>query len=115
MFPIRCYTCGRVIGNKYESFKDDVTRIAASSDTKTPAEQHEDVVRTLHKHGIFGMCCKAIFLSHVEDYEDRMAVAGELFRLKDTDIVGTEGEVSGGVRINRGPDRRSKHTVLVAR
>lgn len=103
MFPIRCFTCNKVIGNKYETFRDRIARIEADS-TRTPAQKHEDVVQVLHGMRVYGMCCKTIFLTHVEDFEDHAARTGALFRRDVTDVVGTEGEIAGTVVVRMSGD-----------
>jgi DNA-directed RNA polymerase subunit N (RpoN/RPB10) len=51
-FPVRCFTCGNVIGHLYEPYK------AALKDKKP------DVV--LDELGISRYCCRRMFLSHVD-------------------------------------------------
>ncbi len=52
-FPIRCFTCGAVIGNLYEEYAMQVKA------GKNPAQ-------ILEKMGIDRYCCRRMFLSHVE-------------------------------------------------
>lgn len=50
-FPVRCFTCGAVIGHLYESYK------------KLEKEKTPDVA--LDELGINRYCCRRMFLSHV--------------------------------------------------
>ena len=53
MIPIRCFTCGKVIGNKWEKFKYE-------SDS---GKKVKDIFNTIN---IKRYCCKRMFISHVE-------------------------------------------------
>lgn len=53
MFPIRCFSCGKLIGDKWEEY---IRRVGAG-------ENPEDVLDLL---GIERYCCRRMFLSHVE-------------------------------------------------
>ena len=52
-FPIRCFTCGAVIADKYEEYAKHVKA------GKNPA-------RVLEEMEIERYCCRRMFLSHVE-------------------------------------------------
>ncbi len=53
MIPVRCFTCGKVIGDKWEKFKEKVSK-------------GEDTGKVLDELGIKRYCCRRIFISHVE-------------------------------------------------
>jgi DNA-directed RNA polymerase subunit N len=53
IIPVRCFTCGKVIGDKWEEFKK------ATSSGKNPAE-------VLDSLGIKRYCCRRMFLSHID-------------------------------------------------
>jgi DNA-directed RNA polymerase subunit N (RpoN/RPB10) len=53
MIPVRCFSCNRIIGNKWEKYK---------SETES-GRNTSDVFREL---GIRRYCCKRMFLGHVE-------------------------------------------------
>ncbi len=53
IIPIRCFTCGKVIGDKWEEFKREMII------GKNPAE-------ILDSLGIKRYCCRRMFLSHIE-------------------------------------------------
>lgn len=57
IIPVRCFTCGKVIGDKWEEFQEMVNR------GKSKAE-------ALDKLGIKRYCCRTIFLTHVSSIED---------------------------------------------
>ncbi len=52
LVPVRCPTCGAVIGDKWEEFKERVAR-------------GEDPAKVLDDLGIRRYCCRRIFISHV--------------------------------------------------
>ncbi|MFA6328246.1 MAG: DNA-directed RNA polymerase subunit N [Candidatus Micrarchaeia archaeon] len=52
-FPIRCFTCGAVIADKYEEYAKRV------KEGKNPAKVLEELE-------IDRYCCRRMFLSHVE-------------------------------------------------
>ena len=52
-FPIRCFTCGAVIADKYEEYSKRV------KEGKNPA-------KVLEEMDIERYCCRRMFLSHVE-------------------------------------------------
>jgi len=51
-FPVRCFTCGSVIGHKFEEYKTEIK------------EKNPDVV--LDELGFDRYCCRRMFLSHVD-------------------------------------------------
>ena len=53
MIPVRCFTCGAVIGDKYRKFKEYV-------------ESGMDPKEALDKLGLERYCCRRMILSHVE-------------------------------------------------
>lgn len=53
IIPIRCFTCNKILGNKWDTYKKLL------SEGKT----QEDVFKTL---GLNRYCCRKIMLTHVE-------------------------------------------------
>lgn len=53
MIPIRCFTCGAVIGDKWEKFSRNV-------------KNGEDPGKTLDSLGVTRYCCRRMLLSHVD-------------------------------------------------
>lgn len=57
MFPVRCFTCGAVIGDKYEEYKKRVSN----------GENIKDVLDSM---GIKRYCCRRMFISHVDNVKE---------------------------------------------
>ncbi len=53
IIPVRCFTCGKVIADKWEAFNERVG-------------QGENPAKVLDSLGIDRYCCRRIFLSHVD-------------------------------------------------
>ena len=53
IIPVRCFTCGKVIGNKYETY---VSLLASDYDEKT----------ALDELGLKRYCCRRMVLTHVD-------------------------------------------------
>ncbi|TQQ78927.1 DNA-directed RNA polymerase subunit N [Halonotius roseus] len=54
MIPVRCFTCGTVIGEHYEAFEE-----RASDGDEDPAEVLDDLGITRH-------CCRRMMVSHTD-------------------------------------------------
>ena len=52
MIPVRCFTCGKVISNVYEEYKERI--------------KEEDPKDVLDDLGIKRYCCRRMLLTHVE-------------------------------------------------
>jgi len=53
IIPTRCFTCGKVIGDKWDDFKD------RTEDGENPGEVLDDL-------GLERYCCRTIFVSHAD-------------------------------------------------
>jgi DNA-directed RNA polymerase subunit N len=53
LFPVRCFTCGKVIGHLYEDFKQKV-------------ENGADPGKVLDELKVKRYCCRRMFLGHVD-------------------------------------------------
>jgi len=53
IIPVRCFTCGKVVGHLYEDFKKRT-------------EDGEDAGKTLTDLGLKRYCCRQMFLGHVD-------------------------------------------------
>jgi len=53
IIPVRCFTCGKVVGHLYEDFKK---RSGSGQDPK----------KVLDDLGIKRYCCRQLFLGHVD-------------------------------------------------
>lgn len=56
--PVRCFSCGKVIGDKWEDFQERTE------------EGDEDAKEVLDDLGLDRYCCRTIFLTHVDVEED---------------------------------------------
>ena len=54
LIPVRCFTCGRVIAEEWEIYKN---RVMAGEDPK----------KVLNDLGIIRPCCRRMFISHPID------------------------------------------------
>lgn len=59
LFPVRCFTCGKVIGNMWKSYEKLI------DDKKTPDE-------ALDKLGYRRFCCRRMFLSYPKELDDEL-------------------------------------------
>jgi DNA-directed RNA polymerase subunit N len=57
IIPVRCFSCGKVIGDKWEDFS---RRIEIG---ETPSEVLDDL-------GVNRYCCRRMLLSHIEILDD---------------------------------------------
>ncbi len=53
IIPVRCFTCGKVIGDKWEDFARRV-------------REGEDAAKVLNDLNVTRYCCRRMLLSHVE-------------------------------------------------
>lgn len=60
IIPVRCFTCGKVIGHLYDPYTRRV---------KEMGESPKDVMDSL---GLNNYCCRRIFLTHVDLIDDIM-------------------------------------------
>jgi DNA-directed RNA polymerase subunit N len=52
MIPIRCFTCGKVISDVWDEYKERI--------------KHEDLGKVLDDLGIKRYCCRRMLLAHAE-------------------------------------------------
>lgn len=55
--PVRCLSCGKVIGNKWEEFQERV-------------EEGEDKKEVLDDLGLEKYCCRTVFLTNVDSIDE---------------------------------------------
>ncbi|HID40614.1 MAG TPA: DNA-directed RNA polymerase subunit N [Pyrodictium sp.] len=55
--PVRCFSCGAVIADKYEEFRRRV-------------EENEDPEQVLDSLGVIRYCCRRMLLSHRDFIDD---------------------------------------------
>lgn len=53
MFPVRCFTCGKVIGGKWVIYQ-------------TGIHQGQTPKQVLDQMGMVRFCCRRMFLTHIE-------------------------------------------------
>lgn len=74
IIPIKCFTCGEVIADKYEYYKCEVARIKTSKGLDTNNEVYLTKENTeksaegqvLDILNLKKMCCRRHFLTHVD-------------------------------------------------
>jgi DNA-directed RNA polymerase subunit N len=74
MFPIRCFTCGALIADKYEEYKKRVS-------------MGEDPGKVLDELGVKRYCCRRMFISNVDiidqilPYEEAVSRKGKEYQM----------------------------------
>jgi DNA-directed RNA polymerase subunit N len=58
MIPVRCFSCGQVIGDKWEEFNERVNI------------KKEDPSKVLEQLKVSRYCCKRMLISHVDLIDD---------------------------------------------
>lgn len=58
IIPVRCFSCGRVIGDKWEEFQERTE------------EHNEDAKDVLDDLGVDSYCCRSLMLTHVDLIDD---------------------------------------------
>ena len=83
IIPIRCFTCGKVIADKWNAYKEQIEKDSKSSSKKDKKFTLEEITitdkedpmryfeknsqkKSLDKLGIVRMCCVRHFISHVD-------------------------------------------------
>lgn len=69
IIPVRCFTCGKLIGDKWEDF---ARRVKAGEDSK----------EVLDSLGVTRYCCRRMLLSHVEIIDEILKFYEETERRK---------------------------------
>ncbi len=68
IIPVRCFTCGKVVSQDYESFKKRYQEYKQSIlDGTTPKETPKEILDDL---GIERYCCRRMIISHVDLLEE---------------------------------------------
>ena len=64
IIPVRCFTCGKVIGDIYEQFKQRYEEYKKTVDAgEKPKETPKEILDDL---GLERYCCRRMILSHVD-------------------------------------------------
>jgi DNA-directed RNA polymerase subunit N len=67
MIPVRCFTCGKVIGGDWETYK---SRVSGGDDSAL----------VLTELGINRVCCRRMFVSHPYDKDTNMESIDEAIK-----------------------------------
>jgi DNA-directed RNA polymerase subunit N len=59
IIPVRCFSCGTLIGSKWEKFQEEV-------------ENGKEIKVVLDELGLKNYCCRSVFITHV-DLIDKVA------------------------------------------
>ncbi|MBS7645624.1 MAG: DNA-directed RNA polymerase subunit N [Candidatus Bathyarchaeia archaeon] len=63
IIPVRCFTCGKLIGDKWEEFKRRV-------------DSGEEASKVLDSLGLERYCCRRMMISHVELMDELLLYGG---------------------------------------
>jgi len=64
IIPVRCFTCGKVIGNIYDQFRQRYEEYKKAVDAgEKPKETPKEILDDL---GLERYCCRRMILSHVD-------------------------------------------------
>ena len=68
IIPIRCFTCGKILGDKYEYYKKEMGKKGEDTiinvNTKTAQQTAEG--KALDKLGLKRYCCRRTMLTHID-------------------------------------------------
>ena len=80
--PIKCFTCGNVLANKYRYFQEEVTKMKIEKGKSLPEIERSDIFQmtymnknniqktpegiVLDKIGLKNVCCRRHMLTHVD-------------------------------------------------
>ncbi|KAA0008702.1 MAG: DNA-directed RNA polymerase subunit N [Thermoplasmata archaeon] len=68
IIPVRCFSCGKVIGSVYEEFKRRCEEYKKAIESgEKPKETPKEILDDL---GITRYCCRRMLLSHVDLLEE---------------------------------------------
>ena len=77
IIPVRCFTCGKVIAHLWEDYLLELQEKYNKSSKDLTKRAYIDNINdksvealTMEKMGIKRYCCKRMFLSHVEIFQD---------------------------------------------
>jgi DNA-directed RNA polymerase subunit N len=68
IIPVRCFTCGKVIGPAYEEFKKRVEQYQKTLEAgEQPKETPKQILDSL---GVERYCCRRMIIAHVDLLKD---------------------------------------------
>ncbi len=62
IIPVRCFSCGKVIGSDYEKFNEKMDKIRRTGKKPTA----EEVQTTLDELKVTRYCCRRMIISHTD-------------------------------------------------
>lgn len=85
IIPVKCFTCGKVIGDKYRAYLEQVRKRKIGGNQAvnkvvylTPDKNADGVVEetpesiVMNELGIRKMCCRRHFLTHVDIWKGKL-------------------------------------------
>lgn len=69
IIPVRCPTCGKVIGHLYEEYKKRL-------------KKGEDPAKILDSLGLRKECCRVVFITHIDAIDEVIAYETRIFPSK---------------------------------
>lgn len=76
LFPVRCFTCGSLIGHLWEPFKEKVesriNELRRQGEEISKEAIGKIMIDVLDELGVKRYCCRRMFLSHVDIYVEVM-------------------------------------------
>ena len=74
IIPVRCFTCGKVIGNRWEYYLKKKAEYSQSEEDSYIDIFNPDIetpeFKALHDCKLKRICCRRMFLTHVDLYND---------------------------------------------
>ena len=70
IIPVRCFTCGKILGDKHVFYKKELEKSKTKEDTIINVNakniQQTPEGKALDKLGLKRYCCRRIMLSHID-------------------------------------------------
>lgn len=70
IIPVRCFTCGKVLADKWEYYQAEVAKLEKESDAPEPSDSKSfeklKTGKVLDALGLDRMCCRRHMLGHVD-------------------------------------------------
>ncbi|MEM0107003.1 MAG: DNA-directed RNA polymerase subunit N [Candidatus Micrarchaeaceae archaeon] len=64
MMPVRCFSCGAVVADKWEEYDRRVNK------------EHEDAGKVLDELGVKRYCCRRMFLGNIDLIDEFINIGG---------------------------------------
>jgi DNA-directed RNA polymerase subunit N (RpoN/RPB10) len=64
IIPIRCFTCGKVIGDKWNSYLIEKSNLEKKN--LNEEDQAKEMIKVFEKLGLKRYCCRGILISTVD-------------------------------------------------